>query len=106
MSWRFFNINDAHAVAPYFESSASYPFSTNVDDNRTDGRVLLRYNGGGSYTYFRSYLGVVTQTTATGLIETDLNQIKFKADDAKWAISQTLVFPTALSDADCITLTT
>lgn len=106
MSWRFFNKSGAQVISPYFEASASYAFDTNIDNNKTDGRVLLRHNGGGSYTYFRSYLGVVTQTTATGLTETDLNQINFNGNDAKWASSQILVFPTALSDAECIELTT
>jgi len=106
MSWRFFNKSGAHVISPFFETSASYPFDPDVDNNRTDGRVLLRHNGGGSYTYFRSYLGVVTQTTATGLTETDLNQINFNGNDVKWASSQILVFSTALSDAECIALTT
>ena len=106
MSWRFFNRNGVHAVAPYFEASASYAFGSNEDNNRTDGSVLLRHNGGGSYTYFRSYLGVVTQTTATGLTETNLNQINFNGNDTKWASSQILVFPTALTDSECIALTT
>ena len=106
MSWRFFNKSGAQVISPYFEASASYAFDTNIDNNKTDGRVLLRHNGGGSYTYFRSYLGVVTQTTATGLTETDLNQINFNGNDVKWASSQILVFSTALSDAECIELTT
>ena len=106
MSWRFFNKSGAQVISPFFETSASYPFEPDIDNNRTDGRVLLRHNGGGSYTYFRSYLGVVTQTTATGLTETDLNQINFNGNDVKWASSQILVFPTALSDAECIELTT
>ena len=106
MSWRFFNKSGAQVISPFFETSASYPFGPDVDNNRTDGRVLLRHNGGGSYTYFRSYLGVVTQTTATGLTETDLNQINFNGNDVKWASSQILVFSTALSDAECIALTT
>ena len=106
MSWRFFNKNGAQVISPYFEASASYAFDTNINNNRTDGRVLLRHNGGGSYTYFRSYLGVVTQTTATGLTETDLNQINFNGIDVKWASNQILVFPTALTDSECIELTT
>ena len=105
MSWRFFETNGVQVISPRFENSNLFPFGTNTNDNRTDGRVLLRYNGGGSYTYFRSYLGVVTQTTATGLTETDLNQINFNGVDVKWASNQILVFPTALSNTDCEIIT-
>jgi hypothetical protein len=57
ISWRLFDNNGVQAISPFFEGSGTYPFDTNIADNRTDGRVLLRCNGEGSYTYFRSYLG-------------------------------------------------
>ncbi len=103
--FRFFSWSGEQVLVPYFRQDASYAFGNGSNAVRFDGKVLFRSDGGGSYTMFFGFNGSSTKEVRTGLTAYTLNKIDF-ISQPKTNVKQLLIFNEALSDDDCITLTT
>ena len=103
--FRFFTWAGEQVLVPYFRQNFSYPFGNGTDAVRFDGKILFRADGGGGYTMFFGFNGSSTKEVRTGLTAYTLNKIDFLSQP-KTNVKQLLIFNEALSDADCITLTT
>lgn len=103
--FRFFTSAGEQVLVPYFRQDTQYPFGTGSDPVRFDGKILFRADGGGSYTMFFGFNGSSNKEVRTGLTAYTLNKIDF-ISRPKTNVKQLLIFNEALSDAECITLTT
>ena len=103
--FRFFTFGGEQVLVPYFRQDGSYAFGNGSNAVRFDGKILFRADGGGSYTMFFGFNGSSTKEVRTGLTAYTLNKIDF-ISQPKTNLKQLLIFNEALSDADCITLTT
>ena len=103
--FRFFNWAGEQVLVPYFRQDAAYAFGNGSNAVRFDGKILFRSDGGGGYTMFFGFNGSSTKEVRTGLTAYTLNKIDF-ISQPKTNLKQLLIFNEALSDADCITLTT
>ena len=102
--FRFFTWAGEQVLVPYFRQDATYAFGNGSNAVRFDGKILFRSDGGGSYTMFFGFNGSSTKEVRTGLTAYTLDKIDF-ISQPKTNVKQLLIFNEALSDADCIALT-
>ena len=84
----------------YYSTATGYTTGNNITDGNPHKYLLSADNG----TIKQFFDGVLIDTNTNALDE--LTNINIGGDDKNLNISQFLIFPEALSDADCITLTT
>jgi len=84
------------------QASVISPSVITLEDNH---KMLVRWDGN-VFTLFIDGVNIGSDTSTDTYSGTDLNELTSRPTYNAANIKQALLFPTALSDADCITLTT
>jgi hypothetical protein len=84
----------------YNNIDLSYPLGLTPSSNN---KYIIRIDGT-SYSIFYSNSGTPTKSTATMTTARDLGYFSFDGDLTDWTLNQHLIFPTALTDTECLEL--